>query len=142
MRQLFLIPGTVLWFDPCAHLKEKYNHLNSLICQYYFCILHFVRGYVSCALSDRNSKASKKLPSLLRGLRHLLQILVQGHRVILFLKGNTQKRIYPPYFFKSLLFDILTQNPALICLTNSLLWKLHSHPSVLPICTNWRDDNN
>ena len=99
MRQLFLIPGTVLWFDPCAHLKEKYNHLNSLICQYYFCILHFVRGYVSCALSDRNSKASKKLPSLLRGLRHLLQILVQGHRVILFLKGNTQKRIYPLLVF-------------------------------------------
>ena len=39
---IFLIPGTVLWFDPCAHLKEKYNHLNSLICQYYFCFLHFV----------------------------------------------------------------------------------------------------
>ena len=106
-----------------------------------FLLFTFCRGYVSCALSDRNSKASKKLPSLLRGLRHLLQILVQGHRVILFLKGNTQKRIYPPYFFKSLLFDIFTQNPALICLTNSLLWKLHSHPSVLPICTNWTDDN-
>ena len=140
MRQLFLIPGTVLWFDPCAHLKkiQSFEFFNLSIL---FLLFTFCRGYVSCALSDRNSKASKKLPSLLRGLRHLLQILVQGHRVILFLKGNTQKRIYPPNFFKSLLFDILTQNPALICLTNSLLWKLHSHPSVLPICTNWTDDN-
>ena len=58
-----------------------------------------------------------------------------------FSKETPKNGYIPPTFFKSLLFDILTQNPALICLTNSLLWKLHSHPSVLPICTNWTDDN-
>ena len=58
-----------------------------------------------------------------------------------FSKETPKNGYIPSNFFKSLLFDILTQNPALICLTNSLLWKLHSHPSVLPICTNSTDDN-
>ena len=145
MRRLSLIPDIVclfvLWFDPCAYLKEKYNHLNSLICQYYFCFLHFVGDMLVVHYQIEIQKLLKNCHPFWEAWGISCKYLSKDIELYCFSKETPKNGYIPPNFFKSLLLNIFTQNPALICLTNSLLWKLHSHPSVLPICTNWTDDN-